>query len=154
MQRVENLVDMASSLCLEDSSSIKDQEHWKNTVGRPQSYFSWNCCRKMSDDSMATWSHSAGAESGLSPSKKTPCRKTCAVEHALLLQYSAPLTNATALLHPTHHLHYSKRKKIFLSLIQLQIIKGTLKKIVFTVVNLPTTLTTITLILAFNYSAH
>lgn len=50
------------------------------------------------------------------PFQKSPCRKTCAAEHALLLQYSTPLTNATALLHPTHHLHYSNRKKKYFCL--------------------------------------
>lgn len=45
---------------------------------------------------------------------KTPSRRTCAVDHALLLQYSSLPTNATALLLPTHHLDNRNKKKLFL----------------------------------------
>lgn len=91
---------------------VKDEAHWKNTVGKPHSHYLWNCRRKTSIDSTANGSPSARAGSGLSPFKnsiqKNLCCRPCL---ASPIFYSAYQCHSTVTSHitPSQQEHTHKK---------------------------------------------
>lgn len=97
-QRVEKLVDTVSSSCLKGSSSMLKIRHTGRILLGSTIPVVYEIAAGIRQSTARPTSAVLRVLQVGKDLPKTPSRTTCAVDHTLLLQYSALLTSATVLL--------------------------------------------------------